>query len=237
MQRSESDNPAGLDLAALGQRVRQLLAEVGVDQTAFAEAIGVPYSTMRAYVSGTRAPSAEFMAGAFRVYGASPVWLLTGEGESRNAPTPKPQAARALADDYVVVPMLATPAGDAAGAVTESGGGYMLPGWSLPRQWLDKRKLNPERLRVTTVMGASMERVLSAGDQVLIDLADTSPRSGFIYVLRQRDELLVKYCQFLPDGLLRVSSANTAFESYDVDLEKSPHVAIVGRVVASMHEW
>ena len=30
MQRSETDNPSGIDLAALGQRVRQLLAEVGV---------------------------------------------------------------------------------------------------------------------------------------------------------------------------------------------------------------
>lgn len=82
-----------------------------------------------------------------------------------------------------------------------------------------------------------MDGVLSHGDRVLVDLNDTRPQSGFVYVLRQGDELLVKYCQLLPDGVLRVSSANKQFESYDVDLNRNPGIAIVGRVVASMHEW
>ncbi|MCY1241597.1 hypothetical protein D9M72_545060 [compost metagenome] len=53
----------------------------------------------------------------------------------------------------------------------------------------------------------------------------------------QGDELLVKYCQLLPDGILRVSSENQNYPTYDIDLSKTDGVSIVGRVRASTHEW
>jgi len=82
-----------------------------------------------------------------------------------------------------------------------------------------------------------MEGKLSDGDAVLIDKNQTTPKSGFAYVLRQGDELLVKYCQLMPEGILRVSSENKSFEPYDINLAKVTDVSILGRVVASTHEW
>lgn len=83
-----------------------------------------------------------------------------------------------------------------------------------------------------------MEPVLHSGDLVLLNLADTQPRSGRAYALRQGDELLVKYCQLMPGGLLRVSSANPDFPPYDIDLGKSAaEVQVLGSVQSSMHEW
>lgn len=233
MHRPESDIASTLDLAAIAQRVRLLLADVGIEQRLFAESIGVPYSTMRAYLAGTRPPSPEFLAGAFRVYSASPIWLLTGEGEMRGAVVPTPVPRKALDDEFVVVPRLAVDTEQESPIVRE----YGLGGMCVSRQWLASRELRAEELGVTTVRGASMAGVLTDGDLVLVNRADTTPRSGFIYVLQQRDELLVRYCQFLPDGLLRVSSSNSAFESYDVDLGKLPGVSIVGRVVSSTRDW
>lgn len=55
--------------------------------------------------------------------------------------------------------------------------------------------------------------------------------------MRQGEELLIKYCQLLPDGVLRVTSANPAFAVYDIDLSRTQNVELIGRVVASMHEW
>ncbi len=126
-------------------------------------------------------------------------------------------------------------AGD--GQVNEQTAEYRIGGLSFSRAWLSQRRLSAETLRVIRVRGASMDGVLWDGDLVLVDLSDTQLRTGVVYVIRQGEELLVKYCQLLPGGMLRVSSANATYPPYDLDLAKTPDVAIIGRVVASMHEW
>ena len=106
------------------------------------------------------------------------------------------------------------------------------------RKWLQKKGLSARDLALIAVAGQSMEPVLHSGDLVLLNLADTQPRSGRAYALRQGDELLVKYCQLMPGGLLRVSSANPDFPPYDIDLGKSAaEVQVLGSVQSSMHEW
>lgn len=233
MNHPEPDTASGLDLVAIGQRVKQLLADLGVDQHTFADAIGVPYSTVRAYIAGGRPPSAEFLVGAFRTYGASPIWVLTGNGNARGQAASTPALGKSLENDYVVIPPLPAP----ATTETTRGPHYDGDGLCFSRSWLSGRGLDPAHLNVLMVRGGSMEGVLSTGDRVLIDARDVTPRSGYMYVLHQGDELLVKYCQLLPGGTLRVSSHNPAFQPYDVDLSRSPDVNIVGRVVASTRDW
>jgi phage repressor protein C with HTH and peptisase S24 domain len=176
-----------------------------------------------------------------RTYGVSPAWLLTGDLPMHVGPVIQPaggaDAVPALDVNFVVIPLLPVQASAGNGTVNEPEGNYVVGGLCFSRDWLTSRRLSPRDLRVIIVRGASMDGVLSDGDRVLINMADTSPRSGFVYVIRQGDELLVKYCQLLPGGLLRVSSANPTYAPYDVDLAKTPDVQIVGRVVASMHEW
>ncbi len=223
-----------LDLIQIAQRVRQALAASGADGKAFAAEIGVPYGTMRAYLSAERAPSAEFLAGAYRAYGVNPAWLLTGAGNMAEGRVGAvPDGGR----DTYVVPVLAVQASAGNGTVNEPASHYAVGGMAFTADWLRKRQLQVSNLAVITVKGSSMEGVLDHGDQLLIDKSDKAPRSGFIYVLRQGDELLVKFCQLLPGGVLRVSSANPNFAPYDVDLSKAADVEIVGRVVAAMHEW
>jgi phage repressor protein C with HTH and peptisase S24 domain len=224
-----------LDLAQIAQRVRLALVATGAsDGKAFAARIGVPYGTMRAYLSAERPPSSEFLAGAYRAYGISPAWVLTGAGTMLEGQTAgMPDCGR----DTYVVPVLAVKASAGSGAVNEPSAHYAVGGMAFTAEWLRKRDLQVGNLAVIRVKGSSMEGVLEHGDQLLIDQSDKTPRSGFIYVLRQGDELLVKFCQLLPGGVLRVSSANPNFAPYDVDLSKTADVEIVGRVVAAMHEW
>lgn len=214
-----------------------MISESGDDGTVFAERVSVPYSTMRSYLSGGRAPSPEFLTGAYRAYGYLPSWVLTGDEPKRLADLK--QGTAELGDDFVSIPLLPVHVSAGHGVVNEPTAEYRVPatGLCFSRRWLAGRKLSPNNLRVIEVRGSSMDGVLAHGDRVLIDLNDTRPQSGFVYVLRQDDELLVKYCQLLPGGLLRVSSANTQYAPYDVDLERNTNVVIVGRVVASMHEW
>lgn len=229
--------PSQLDLAAIGARIREAISSSGADGTTFAERVGVPYSTMRSYLSGNRAPSAEFLVGSFTAFGVMPSWLLTGDLPMKRVDATDINPEGEMAGEFVTISRLPIQVSAGHGAVNEPLSDYGSGGLCFSRAWLARRRLNPLGLRVVEVKGRSMDGVLSDGDLVLIDMHDIKPRSGFVYVLRQGDELLVKYCQLLPGGVLRVSSANTQFAPYDVVLNESSDVEIVGRVVASMHEW
>ena len=199
--------------------------------TEFAEKVGVPYSTFRAYGTGSRAPSPEVLAAIFLHFGFFPSWLLTGEGPRRVGELP----AAVKAEAFVTIARHHVSASAGPGAVNSEDGS--VNGLCFSRKWLNKKGLNPANLLVIDVVGDSMLGRLSEGDSVLIDRSQNTPKSGVAFVIRQGDELLVKYAQLLPNGVLRLSSENQTYKPYDVDLAKESDVSILGRVVASTHEW
>ncbi len=227
----EPPDSSTLDKPAVAERLGQVIQDSDLSATDFAKRLNTPYSTLRAYTSGSRSPSAELLAAMFKIFKVMPSWVLTGEGP-RNI---EQVIANSALDDFVVVTRHNIVASAGPGAINGDGDGH--GGLCFNRGWLRKRHLNPDHLIVIEVSGRSMEGRLSDGDTVLVDQSQTILKSGFAYVLRQGDELLVKYCQLLPDGILRVSSENKSFEPYDIDLKKMTDVSILGRVVASNHEW
>lgn len=227
----ESPESSSLDLTAIAGRLREVLDAAKMPASDFAEKVHTPYSTFRAYTTGSRAPSPELLAAVFRFFGFLPSWLLTGQGPRRLGEAPS----TALADEFVTIPRHHVAASAGPGAL--NGDDALIGGLCFRRSWLNKKGLQASNLKVIDVTGDSMVGKLSDGDQVLIDMSQTTPKSGFAYVLRQGDELLVKYAQLLPNGILRVSSENQSYKSYDIDLAKTADVSILGRVVASTHEW
>lgn len=205
----------------LGDRLRLERQRLGMGQAEFAALVGVSKTSQFNYESGERSPDAVYLAKAHEI-GADTYFLLTG-------------ASRIKDDEYVVVARFDVEA--SAGPGFFNGAEEQLPGLSFSRRWLAKRGLNPTQLGVVNVSGDSMVGRLNDGDQVLINTAETQPRSGRAYVLRQGEELLVKYCQLMADGILRVSSENPHYPPYDIDLKRDEGVSILGRVVASTHEW
>ena len=205
----------------IGERLRAERQRVELTQGELAQVAGVSKTSQVNYEAGSRSPDAEYLS-AIAGSGIDVLFVLTGSRGIEGASS----------DDFVVIPGLADSVVDGVQNHSTDQSGQ-----AFSRKWIETRGLIVGNLRVIQVRGASMDKVLSDGDLVLVDRSDTMPRSGFVYVIRQGDELLVKYCQLMPAGLLRVSSANSDFVAYDVDLSKTPDVSIVGRVVASMHEW
>jgi phage repressor protein C with HTH and peptisase S24 domain len=206
----------------MGARLKAERERLRLKQHDFAEKVGVSKTAQFNYEVGERAVDAAYLERATEL-GVDALYVITG-------------AAPVVEEDFVVIPRLEVTVSAGSGSLN---GDYadQLAGLSFSRRWLSRRGLPAASLRVVDVTGDSMASRLNDGDQVLMNVADTSPRSGRAYVLRQGEELLVKYCQLLPGGILRVSSENKAYPSYDVDLSKTYEVAILGRVVASMHEW
>ncbi len=207
----------------IGERLREERQRIGLAQAEFGSKCGVSKTSQFNYESGERSPDGEYFSLAEEL-GVNTHYVITGK---------KVQAAN---DDFVIIPRHDVAASAGPGAL--NGHEAELYGLCFRRSWLNKRGLQANQLKVIDVSGDSMAGKLSDGDQVLIDLSQTIPKSGFAYVLRQGDELLVKYAQLLPDGILRVTSENNqSYPPYDIDLSKTSDVSILGRVVASTHEW
>lgn len=114
----------------------------------------------------------------------------------------------------------------------------LLPPLAFRRDWLRKRNLTPNKQTVVTVKGHSMERELYDGDLVLVNMEQTTITSGETYVLRVDGQLFVKNLELLPNGIVQVSSFNAGFPPYQVDLSNEAlDMTVIGKVVASMHEW
>lgn len=235
IQTSADSAPSDIDPVAIGQRIRRVMADAKLDGVTFAARVGVPYTTMRAYLSSSpRPPSAEFLVGVYRVFGVMPSWLLSGDGPSTREGVANVSGPD---DGQVLIPRYAARASAGPGVLAEASAEYHIGTISVPRSWLRARGLHAEHLRALLVRGTSMQPVLNDGDLAVMNTADTKPRSGYLYVMRHDDELLVKYCELLPTGALRVSSANPAFSPYDIDLAKASDFAVLGRVVTSVHDW
>lgn len=92
-------------------------------------------------------------------------------------------------------------------------------------------RTDPKSLSVVKVTGDSMEGVLFDGDNVLVDHSRNQPGNG-LYVLRIGEELIVKRTQTLPGSHLLVSSANEAYQPFELDLaDETSGVEIIGKVV------
>ncbi len=204
-----------------GERLKEERLRLRLGQADFGQKVGVSKTSQFYYEAGERSPDAEYLAKAQEL-GVDIQYLITGKKFSTS-------------DGYFVIPRHNVSASAGPGAV--NGDHNEVEGLCFRRSWITKRGLQANQLRVIDVSGDSMTGKLSDGDQVLVDMSQTTPKSGFAYVLRQGEELLVKYAQLLPDGILRVSSENQSYKSYDIDLSKTTDVSILGRVVASTHEW
>lgn len=215
----------------MGSRLRYVRTYLGETQTTFADRFGLKRHDIANYERG-RADLPSSVVGVLDKMGFNITWLLTGEGRMFRSEPSVPED-----QDLVLVNRYDVRVG--AGHGTFVVGEDVVGSVAFRRDWINKRGLNSKDLALVDVIGDSMEKVLREGDFVLIDLSQTEIVSGKAYVIRIGDELLVKYLQHLPGGLIQVFSENSAiyppFTSSSREL--GTEIFIIGRVVASAHLW
>jgi transcriptional regulator with XRE-family HTH domain len=98
--------------------------------------------------------------------------------------------------------------------------------------WVRKRGLKPNKLRVMPATGRSMERTIFEGDDLLVDLADTRIVDGAVYAIWYEGSERVKRLFRLPGGGLRITSDNKdEFPEIVLGPEYLGQVYIIGRVI------
>jgi transcriptional regulator with XRE-family HTH domain len=102
------------------------------------------------------------------------------------------------------------------------------------RSWIE-RELNatPDDLCLVPVDDDSMMPTLRPGDTILLDRRAVRPDREGIYIIRMNDVSLIKRLQIMPDGYVKLSGDNPAYETFTVNLSdiNNKNIAILGRVV------
>lgn len=71
----------------ISDRLRQVVEHSGKNAKAFAESVGVPYSTLHNYLKYDRDPAASVVGQIITQTGIDANWLLTGEGAMQRTQT------------------------------------------------------------------------------------------------------------------------------------------------------
>lgn len=186
-------------------------------------------NTISSYMTGKSSPTVEWVERFCTRYGCYLAWLCAGVGTMDGLTT-------ITNNDVVMIPRYSVraSAGNGANVLNEEPIGYM----AFMREWIDRHELDATALFVIGITGDSMEGKLYANDSILVNRKIHDISGGSVYVFRQDNDLLIKYLQRMPGDVLRVSSENQAYPSYDIDMNiHADSVEIIGQVAVSMHSW
>ncbi len=153
--------------------------------------------------------------------GVSASWVLTGDDAPCNNVRTIVGDPRSESQDFIPILRFAVEASAGPGSLpdNEETSGFHV----FNKMWLARRRLAPAGVTAVAVGGDSTEPTLSNGD------------------LRLGDDLLVKHILRLGPATVAPVSANTAHAPREVRIDEfandDPTFALIGRVVASMHEW
>ena len=218
-------NEIQTDIGAAQKRLRELSQARGVSLSSLSEMLGRNPSYLQQFIrkgsprkleEGDRRTLAEF----FAVDEAQ----LTSESNMVKEKSYNRPSKRALSD-YVDVPRL--PIGASAGPGALPDGEEPFDSFKFSRRWLEEQCLEGTHLSAITVEGDSMEPLLNAGDEILIDRSSRPFRDG-VHVVRLGDTLMVKRVASAGAGRFALLSQNMAYPPVNVEASE---LEIIGRVV------
>ncbi|MDU2409713.1 LexA family transcriptional regulator [Acinetobacter junii] len=212
--------------------IEKIMTALSVNtQTKMAEILRVSPDRIKSLVNGrAKGLSLEEMKILVKEHNINAEWLITFEGNIFRGEkiTPKNDG---FNGEFSCIPVrnVTVSAGDGANNDNEN----VLYHFAYRKDWLKSRGLFEKDLEIIVVRGDSMEPTISDGDSILINTAENEPQDGHIYVIRSGETLWVKRVQRMLDGSLSLISDNKMYAPMILDLESTPDVKIIGKVVNS----
>ena len=210
--------------------------------------VDVAYPTATKWVKEGAEPSTTNLIKIADAAGVNLLWLATGQGAMLKEDSEDGKQPAAYDGDQYAQPVLDTlnrPVDieefvfiPRYNVKVAAGHGYIAedekPRFTMAfrKYWIRVHlRTDPKSLSVVKVAGDSMEGILFDGDNVLVDHSRNQPGNG-LYVLRIGEELIVKRTQTLPGNYLLVSSANEAYQPFELNLaDETSGVELIGKVV------
>lgn len=202
--------------------------------TSLAESAGISISGIQRLLKGGN-PTLPVLLRLAKYNNVSVEWLATGEGSEDLANSNKQSIINTVGEsidlsEFVFIPRynISASAGFGADVSKED----IMHSMAFRKYWIDNvLGVCAKNLIVIGVKGDSMEGVINDGDVILINTEDKHLNNG-IYVIRINGDLIVKRTQMLPGRIARITSANSDYDPFDINLNELPaDFGIIGRVV------
>ena len=236
-----------LDITPFGMRCRQALAHRWKNDAhaqskaakALSEKLGKTVKPQTVQNMCTKANSSQLTFDLSEICGVSYHWLRTGEGEmlepktywDRQTPAQKlDEAPPTPANERVYVSRL-------SGVKIRAGTGEVVfdfeeidESHAFNRDWMQSEGLLAEYCKLIDVDGDSMFPTLEAGETIMVNTRDRTPRHNKIFALIGEDGIRVKRLIHRADGVWEIHSDNPAKHLYPTEVFVQGQVAIWGRV-------
>lgn len=208
---------------------------------AFSKKVGISDTMVRKYLSGSM-PGVDKVLQIADTAGVSLEWLIADRGPMRlqeagsaytasvdDRPVLLTQARRIPEEEFALIPRLdiEASAGDGRLAGAEDPLEYL----AFQRGWLKGRGINPDRARILTARGDSMEETIRDGDVLLIDTSIDRIRDNAIYIVVYGEMVLVKRVHGRLNGSLQLISDNPRYPPEEVSAGEVDQLNIAGRVM------
>lgn len=230
----------------LADRIKALMASVGLNEADLARKSGVPQPTVHRILKGeSRSPRYDSVRALSKALGVTPESLLSGSQPVAIAPQAPieyvDQVGQVLEwddqtpmeDDEVAIPFrqeIELAAGPGALQAQEA---EPPPTLRFGKRSLRRYGVNASNACCVKVRGNSMEPVLPDGSTVAVNQADQTVVDGKMYALMHDGMLRVKTLYRLPGGGLRLRSFNRdehPDEEYTAHELVEKNISILGRV-------
>jgi phage repressor protein C with HTH and peptisase S24 domain len=198
------------------------LEKKGLTQVELAKRMGVNPNTISQYKTGERTPPMDKLEVLVGALGISLPEFFACKDES------KP-------DTVFIERLKARPRAGTGGLETD---GEHAGFYSFHSQFIARKRGTEKSMKIFEVAGDSMSPTLSDGDLIMVNLADKDVRSGYIYLIRMEDELMVKRLENRPGGILLIRSDNSDYADIPVN-KNDPGIdlEVFGRMVWSCREY
>lgn len=224
-----------MTLTTPGQRVRHLREKAGLSVRDLAKAAGMSPGTL-SDLENDRQASSTFIPALARELGVDAYYLQTGKGAAELAPI---AMVAEPTEGYWFIPRYEAFMAAGDGEPLSDGEPDQLAGNAFREDFCRRFGWHPSTHFTARIDGDSMiEAGLRDGWSVVVDTRENARRivEGQIYAIREQGRgLLCKFLQPMPDGGLKIISANSAHPLFRTPRELSPeeaeHVAVLGRVV------
>lgn len=223
------------------ERLVSLVEEVG-NPNAFANKVGVSPSGIHRLMEGGT-PGMPLLIKICDAFNISSDWLSRGIGErylsssaiNSSTATLPTTAINTLGEEvdlaeFIFIPRYNVSA--SAGFGSDISKENVMHSMAFRKYWVDNvLGVCAKSLIVIGVKGDSMEGVINDGDVILINSEDKHLNNG-IYVIRINGDLIVKRTQMLPGGKVEITSANSNYRAFEINLHDLPaDFGVIGRVV------
>ncbi|HET7159042.1 MAG TPA: LexA family transcriptional regulator [Burkholderiales bacterium] len=217
-------------MSRFGDRCRAARGKKSIVEAA--AAMGVHRNTISNFETGLSLPDAYDLERLAKLYGTTSGALLGEEAHATAGSIAKSTEAIEV-DEFVYVPLFDIKVSAGNGHTMFSDVETVLEMRPFPQGYI-RRDLGiwHNEIALVTVVGSSMEPELHSRDVALLDRRDREVNSEGTHAIRLDSALLIKKLQRLPNRRLRVISANSAYDPFEIQgtEDKDRDFEVLGRV-------